>query len=150
MPNARTSTDRDVFINCPFDSEYKQQFHALLFTVYDCGFSPRCAKEAPDSRSSSLPEDLSTHSGMSLPNTRSFPDRTRLVDSASSVQYDLGARHLVGGQSVTRSPGLGLGNARPRKIVSGPKASALRPLLLTVAAIAFGLQAQKCSLRICL
>jgi hypothetical protein len=49
MPNARTSTDRDVFINCPFDNDYKQQFHALLFTVYDCGFSPRCAKEAPDS-----------------------------------------------------------------------------------------------------
>ena len=49
MPNSRESTDRDVFVNCPFDPDYKQQFNALIFTIYDCGFSPRCALESADS-----------------------------------------------------------------------------------------------------
>jgi hypothetical protein len=32
MPDSGASTHRDVFVNCPFDSEYKQQFNALIFT----------------------------------------------------------------------------------------------------------------------
>lgn len=39
----------DVFINCPFDSQYKPLFQALLFTVHDCGFRARCALEVEDS-----------------------------------------------------------------------------------------------------
>src|ERR1700687_2295884 len=49
MPDSGASTHRDVFVNCPFDSDYKQQFNALIFTIYDCGFYPRCALEAVDS-----------------------------------------------------------------------------------------------------
>lgn len=40
---------RNVFINCPFDNEYLPLFQALVFTVTDCGFIPRCALEAEDS-----------------------------------------------------------------------------------------------------
>lgn len=40
---------RNVFINCPFDAEYLPLFQALVFTVTDCGFIPRCALEAEDS-----------------------------------------------------------------------------------------------------
>lgn len=36
----------DVFINCPFDPEFSPLFEAILFTVYYCGFRPRCAYEA--------------------------------------------------------------------------------------------------------
>lgn len=39
----------DVFINCPFDSEYHKLFNALLFAVQDCGLRPRCALEIEDS-----------------------------------------------------------------------------------------------------
>lgn len=39
----------DVFINCPFDSDYKPFFHAIIFTVLYCGFYPRCALEVDDS-----------------------------------------------------------------------------------------------------
>jgi len=39
----------EVFINCPFDEEYKAIFEAILFTVYRCGYKPRCAKEFDDS-----------------------------------------------------------------------------------------------------
>ena len=35
----------NVFINCPFDSAYKHLFDAMVFTIHDCGFIPRCALE---------------------------------------------------------------------------------------------------------
>lgn len=41
--------ERNVFVNCPFDSAYQRLFHATVFTVLDCGFMPRCALEAEDS-----------------------------------------------------------------------------------------------------
>jgi hypothetical protein len=37
-----------VFINCPFDPEYRPLFEAVTFCVYDCGFFPRCALEVDD------------------------------------------------------------------------------------------------------
>ncbi len=40
--------DKNVFINCPFDRGYKSLFEALVFTVFDCGFRPRCALETAD------------------------------------------------------------------------------------------------------
>ncbi len=40
---------RNVFINCPFDPEFRPLFLAIVFTVADCGFVPRCALEADDS-----------------------------------------------------------------------------------------------------
>ena len=41
--------DYDVFINCPFDSEYRPVLDALVFVVHDCGFQARCALEIDDS-----------------------------------------------------------------------------------------------------
>jgi hypothetical protein len=38
-----------VFINCPFDDEYRPIFMAIVFCVVDCGFVPRSALEAADS-----------------------------------------------------------------------------------------------------
>jgi len=40
--------DKSVFINCPFDRDYKPLFEAIIFTVFDCGFRPRCALETED------------------------------------------------------------------------------------------------------
>jgi len=39
---------RQVFVNCPFDSQYKLLFEAITFAVFDCGFRPRCALELDD------------------------------------------------------------------------------------------------------
>jgi hypothetical protein len=36
-------------VNCPFDAEYQRLFHALVFTIHDCGFWARCALELEDS-----------------------------------------------------------------------------------------------------
>lgn len=37
----------NVFINCPFDEEYRPFFYAIVFTVFDCGFNARSALEEP-------------------------------------------------------------------------------------------------------
>lgn len=37
-----------VYINCPFDGEYRPIFEALVFAVHDCGFVARCALELED------------------------------------------------------------------------------------------------------
>lgn len=37
-----------VFINCPFDEPYAPIFEAVVFAVFDAGFTPRCALEHDD------------------------------------------------------------------------------------------------------
>jgi hypothetical protein len=32
-----------VFVNCPFDAEYRPLFHAIVFAIHDCGFAARSA-----------------------------------------------------------------------------------------------------------
>lgn len=41
----RAYTDQ-VFINCPFDEQYRPLFQALVFVVHACGMAPRTALEA--------------------------------------------------------------------------------------------------------
>jgi hypothetical protein len=50
-PNKSGAPDygRCVFINCPFDDGYKQLFETTIFSVFDCGYIPRCALEVYDS-----------------------------------------------------------------------------------------------------
>jgi hypothetical protein len=40
--------NRNVFINCPFDTGYQRFFNAIIFTVLRSGFRPRCALETDD------------------------------------------------------------------------------------------------------
>lgn len=40
--------NRDVFVNCPFDLEYKVLFNAAVFTIFRSGFVARCALETDD------------------------------------------------------------------------------------------------------
>ena len=42
------SYNDNVFINCPFDLDYKPLFNAIVFAVHDCGFVARCALEEGD------------------------------------------------------------------------------------------------------
>lgn len=44
-----------VFVNCPFDKEYKTTlFPAIIFTIQDCGFVARSALEVDDATKSRL------------------------------------------------------------------------------------------------
>lgn len=40
---------QNVFINCPFDEAYLPIFHAIIFTIFDCGYIVRCSLEIEDS-----------------------------------------------------------------------------------------------------
>lgn len=45
----KTDYSKNVFINCPFDDDYLSIFRAVVFTVIDCDYVPRCAWEVQDS-----------------------------------------------------------------------------------------------------
>ena len=45
---AKPRYEDNVFINCPFDSEYRPFLDALVFAVHDCGFVARSALEVVD------------------------------------------------------------------------------------------------------
>jgi hypothetical protein len=49
-PSTRTraTTALDVFINCPFDADYKPIFNAIVYTVVRSGYRARCALETDD------------------------------------------------------------------------------------------------------
>lgn len=44
----KSNYSNQVFINCPFDGKYVKMFQAIVFTVSDCGFVPRCSLEIGD------------------------------------------------------------------------------------------------------
>src|SRR6266581_591465 len=45
----KDSYDTRVFVNCPFDAQYKPLFEAIVFALLACGIRPRCALEIDDS-----------------------------------------------------------------------------------------------------
>ena len=49
MTSAGHAFEHNIFINCPFDSDYQPILEAILFCVVDCGLSPRIATERADS-----------------------------------------------------------------------------------------------------
>lgn len=49
VPEAGAGYESNVFINCPFDSQYFSLLRPLLFTVVYLGFNPRIASERSDS-----------------------------------------------------------------------------------------------------
>jgi len=40
---AEADFNTSVFVNCPFDNEFLQLLHAMLFAIHDCGFVARYA-----------------------------------------------------------------------------------------------------------
>lgn len=44
----------NVFINCPFDDEYRPIFNSIVFAVHDAGFIARCALEIRDATQNRL------------------------------------------------------------------------------------------------
>ena len=48
-PTRRDRYPDSVFVNCPFDESYRLIFQAVVFTLLDCEFVPRCALEIGDS-----------------------------------------------------------------------------------------------------
>ncbi len=49
MAKRTSSYEDNVFINCPFDKQYKPIFNAIVFAIHDAGFVARCSLEVIDS-----------------------------------------------------------------------------------------------------
>lgn len=45
---ATSSIGPSVFINCPFDDDFRPLFNTIVFTLHDCGFEARCSLERGD------------------------------------------------------------------------------------------------------
>lgn len=45
---SRGRANRDVFVNCPFDSNFQPLFDGLVYAIIRSGFRARCALEADD------------------------------------------------------------------------------------------------------
>jgi len=45
---AKPPASKAVFVNCPFDDEFKPIFRAIVFTIISSGYFPRCALDATD------------------------------------------------------------------------------------------------------
>lgn len=67
QPN-KPERSRTVFINCPFDNEYRPLFRAMCFTIQLCGYMPRCTLDLKDSSQSRFHKilDLITSCGLSI------------------------------------------------------------------------------------
>lgn len=73
-----TAADHSVFVNCPFDDDYKPLFEALIFTIASSGYRVRCALEennAADIRFDKL--------------CRLITESSRSVHDLSRVELDL-------------------------------------------------------------
>lgn len=57
MPSGRF--DENVFVNCPFDDDYRQLLLAILFAVLYLGFIPRLSLERSDASESRIDKILS-------------------------------------------------------------------------------------------
>jgi hypothetical protein len=49
MKGLSKSYSRQVFLNCPFDEEYREVYEAIIFGILASGFVVRCAREREDS-----------------------------------------------------------------------------------------------------
>lgn len=45
----KDSYNESVFINCPYDNQFKTMFRTMVFTVLKCKYTPRSAQELEDS-----------------------------------------------------------------------------------------------------
>jgi hypothetical protein len=59
MAKEARSFDDHVFINCPFDRQYKPIFSAIVFAIHDAGFIARCGLEVIDSGQTRLEKLIS-------------------------------------------------------------------------------------------
>ncbi len=87
---AAAEYERNVFINCPFDSDYAPIFEAIVFAVHDAGFRPKCARERLDSSEIRLQKIVSLISDSKF----SIHDLSRTeLDEANRLPRAVGARH---------------------------------------------------------
>ena len=94
----------NVFINCPYDIEYKGLMEAVIFVVVVMGFTPRLALESSDSGQSRIDKII----GLIQDSKYSIHDLSRMVatkpgeyfrlNMALELGIDFGCKNLLGSQ----------------------------------------------------
>ncbi len=84
--------EKGVFINCPFDDEYRSLLRPLLFTIIYLGFTPRIALE----RSDSLELRLNKISELIQRSKYSIHDLSRLQAGSEGEYYRLNMSFELG------------------------------------------------------
>lgn len=93
--HSSTDFDRNVFINCPFDEDYRPILEAIAFCVVDCGLSPRLSTERLDSGEARLAKIV----GLMRESRYSVHDLSRVQASAEgeyarlNMPFELGVDH---------------------------------------------------------
>ena len=87
MPQLDRDYDRNVFINCPFDSAYTPIFEAIVFAVSDAGFVARSALERLDSSEIRLQKIISLirHARFSIHDL----SRTQLDETTALPRFNM-------------------------------------------------------------
>ena len=49
-PRPKPPAAKAVFINCPFDDEFKRLLRSMVFAIIASGYYPRCALDETDGR----------------------------------------------------------------------------------------------------
>lgn len=102
MPNL-ANFEKNVFVNCPFDDNYKQLLIAIIFTVKYLGYIPRLSLERSDSGESRIQKIL----GLIEESKFGIHDLSRMVAAKKNEHYrmnmpfelgiDYGCQKLKGG-----------------------------------------------------
>lgn len=95
--------DQAIFVNCPFDPEYKPLFDAIVFAIVFCGFRVRSALESSDAGEPRLlkivrligESRLSIHDISRVEHSDGLPRFNMPIELGIAI----GARHL-GGEAV--------------------------------------------------
>lgn len=95
--------EKNVFVNCPFDADYRQLLIAIIFTVMYFGYKPRLSLERVDSGESRIEKIL----GLITESKFGIHDLSRIVSTEINEHYrmnmpfelgiDYGCQKLKGG-----------------------------------------------------
>jgi len=99
-----TNYDKNIFVNCPFDDDYRQLLVGIIFTIIYFGYNPRLSLERADSGESRIEKILSLIKESKF----GIHDLSRIVSSDSDEHYrmnmpfelgiDYGCQKLKGGK----------------------------------------------------
>jgi hypothetical protein len=84
-PGAPQEFSKNVFINCPFDSEYTSLLRPILFTIVYLGFNPQIASQTADSGEQRINKILS----LIVKSKYSVHDLSRIRSEKSRELYRL-------------------------------------------------------------
>lgn len=93
--HSNTGFDRSVFINCPFDEDFRPILEAIAFCIVDCGLSPRLSTERLDSGEARLAKivELMRESRYSIHDLSRVQATTEGEYARLNMPFELGVDH---------------------------------------------------------